>query len=121
MDLFVIWLLVLLVETNRSPYDFAEGERELVSGYNIEYVGVLFTYMFIREYGIIVFFRWLTRKIFVFYWLFGFILFFLIIVRGYVPRRRYDILMGNCWKFFFMVLSFLIFKFFVLCEFLKKE
>jgi len=56
VDLFIIWLLILLVETNRRPYDFAEGERELVSGYNIEYIGVLFAYMFISEYGILVFF-----------------------------------------------------------------
>jgi NADH-ubiquinone oxidoreductase chain 1 len=49
-------LLILLVETNRSPYDFAEGERELVSGYNIEYIGVLFAYIFIAEYGMLVFF-----------------------------------------------------------------
>jgi len=56
LDLFVIWLLILLVETNRSPYDFAEGESELVSGYNIEYIGVLFAYIFISEYGILVFF-----------------------------------------------------------------
>jgi NADH-ubiquinone oxidoreductase chain 1 len=63
-DLFIIWLLILLVETNRSPYDFAEGERELVSGYNIEYIGVLFAYIFIAEYGMIVFFSWVTRVIF---------------------------------------------------------
>jgi NADH-ubiquinone oxidoreductase chain 1 len=53
-----------LVETNRSPYDFAEGERELVSGYNIEYIGVLFAYIFIAEYGILVFFRWVTSVMF---------------------------------------------------------
>jgi NADH-ubiquinone oxidoreductase chain 1 len=46
-----------LVETNRRPYDFAEGERELVSGYNIEYIGVLFAYIFIAEYGMLIFFR----------------------------------------------------------------
>jgi len=57
LDLFVIWLLILLVETNRRPYDFAEGERELVSGFNIEYIGVLFAYIFISEYGMLVFFR----------------------------------------------------------------
>jgi NADH-ubiquinone oxidoreductase chain 1 len=56
LDLFVLWLLILLVETNRRPYDFAEGERELVSGYNIEYIGVLFAYIFIAEYGILIFF-----------------------------------------------------------------
>jgi len=57
IDLFIIWLLILLVETNRSPYDFAEGESELVSAYNIEYIGVLFAYIFISEYGMLVFFR----------------------------------------------------------------
>jgi NADH-ubiquinone oxidoreductase chain 1 len=112
LDLIVIWLLVLLVETNRSPYDFAEGERELVSGYNIEYIGVLFAYIFIGEYGMLVFFRWVTSVIFIQSWCFWLILIFLIVVRGFVPRRRYDILISNCWKFIFIVLRFLIFKFF---------
>lgn len=112
LDLFVIWLLILLVETNRSPYDFAEGERESVSGYNIEYIGVLFAYIFIAEYGILVFFRWLTAVIFLRYWGFFLVLIFLIVVRGFIPRRRYDILISNCWKFMFIVLRFLIFKFF---------
>ena len=112
LDLFVIWLLILLVETNRSPYDFAEGESELVSGYNIEYIGVLFAYIFIAEYGILVFFRWITSVIFLGYINFWIILVFLVVVRGFVPRRRYDILISNCWKFMFMVLRFLIFKFF---------
>ena len=111
-DLFIIWLLILLVETNRRPYDFAEGERELVSGYNIEYIGVLFAYMFIAEYGILVFFSWVTRVIFLGVYNFFFVLLFLIIVRGFIPRRRYDILIANCWKFIFMTLRFLIFKFF---------
>lgn len=112
LDLLVIWLLILLVETNRSPYDFAEGERELVSGYNIEYIGVLFAYMFIGEYGILVFFSWVTSLMFLNPFFFWIVLLFLILVRGYVPRRRYDILMRNCWKFIFMILRFLIFKFF---------
>jgi len=112
LDLFVIWLLILLVETNRSPYDFAEGESELVSGFNIEYIGVLFAYMFISEYGILVFFSWVTRVIFFQYSFFWVILLFIVLVRGFIPRSRYDILMGNCWKFMFIVLSFIIFKFF---------
>jgi NADH-ubiquinone oxidoreductase chain 1 len=111
-DIILIWLLILLVETNRRPYDFAEGERELVSGYNIEYIGVLFAYIFIAEYGMLVFFRWVTAVIFIGYWNFWLILLFLIIVRGYIPRRRYDILISNCWKFMFMILRFLMFKFF---------
>jgi len=112
LDLFVIWLLILLVETNRRPYDFAEGERELVSGYNIEYIGVLFAYIFIAEYGVLVFFSWVTRVIFLGFYNFWLILIFLIVVRGFIPRRRYDILISNCWKFIFIVLRFLIFKFF---------
>ena len=112
LDLFVIWLLILLVETNRSPYDFAEGESESVSGYNIEYIGVLFAYIFISEYGILVFFSWVTRVIFLGYYNFWIVLIFLVVVRGFIPRRRYDILISNCWKFISIVLSFLIFKFF---------
>jgi len=112
LDLFIIWLLILLVETNRRPYDFAEGERELVSGFNIEYIGVLFAYMFISEYGILIFFRWVTRVIFLGFYNFWIILLFIVLVRGFIPRRRYDILINNCWKFIFIVLRFLIFKFF---------
>lgn len=111
-DIFVIWLLILLVETNRRPYDFAEGERESVSGYNIEYIGVLFAYIFIAEYGILVFFRWVTSVIFISVYCFWLVLIFLIVVRGFIPRSRYDILISNCWKFMFIVLRFLIFKFF---------
>lgn len=112
LDLFVIWLLILLVETNRRPYDFAEGERELVSGYNIEYMGVLFAYIFIAEYGILVIFSWITRVIFLGFYNFWLVLLFLVLVRSFIPRRRYDILISNCWKFIFIVLRFLIFKFF---------
>jgi len=110
LDLFVIWLLILLVETNRSPYDFAEGERELVSGFNIEYMGVLFAYIFISEYGILVFFSWVTRVIFLGFYNFWVILLFIVLVRGFIPRSRYDILIANCWKFMFIVLRFLIFN-----------
>lgn len=112
LDLFVLWLLILLVETNRRPYDFAEGERELVSGYNIEYIGVLFAYIFISEYGMLVFFSWVTRVIFLNRLGFWLVLLFLIVVRGFVPRSRYDILISNCWKFISIILRFLIFKFF---------
>lgn len=112
LDLFLIWLLILLVETNRSPYDFAEGERESVSGYNIEYIGVLFAYIFIAEYGMLIFFSWVTGIIFLGSYCFWVVLIFLVVVRGFVPRSRYDILMSNCWKFMFIVLRFLMFKFF---------
>merc|ERR1719228_2030172 len=47
---FVFILFIIIAETNRAPFDFAEGESELVRGYNIEYGSILFTIIFLREY-----------------------------------------------------------------------
>jgi len=52
-----VWLVSCLAETNRTPFDFAEGESELVSGFNIEYGSVGFAVIFIAEYGRILFMR----------------------------------------------------------------
>jgi NADH:ubiquinone oxidoreductase subunit H len=60
----------------------------------------------------LVFFRWVTSVIFLGYINFWLILIFLVVVRGFVPRSRYDILISNCWKFISIVLRFLMFKFF---------
>jgi len=45
-----------LAETNRTPFDFSEGESELVSGFNIEYGSTGFVLIFLREYAIILLF-----------------------------------------------------------------
>merc|ERR1719517_398010 len=50
-----IWLISCVAETNRTPFDFAEGESELVSGFNIEYGSVGFALIFIAEYARIIF------------------------------------------------------------------
>ena len=60
----VLWVISCVTETNRTPFDFSEGESELVSGFNVEYRGVLFTLLFLREYGIILLLRAFTRVLF---------------------------------------------------------
>lgn len=56
----LLWGLVLLAETSRTPFDFSEGESELVSGFNTEYRRGGFTLFFLAEYASILFFRILT-------------------------------------------------------------
>jgi len=57
-------LVSRLAETNRSPFDFAEGESELVSGFNIEYGSGGFALLFLSEYARIIFIRYLIVLIY---------------------------------------------------------
>jgi len=89
-----------VAETNRSPFDFAEGERELVSGFKTEYRRMGFALLFLGEYGKIIFIRIFTSYFFfplLFFFnliiAFGIIILFLIF-RGTFPRFRYDFLMS---------------------------
>ena len=96
--LSLAWLASCLAETNRTPFDFAEGESELVSGFNIEYRAGGFALIFIAEYARILFMRLLYALIFLggnifslfFYFKFIFLSFVYVWVRGTLPRFRYD-------------------------------
>ena len=104
----LLWVISCIAETNRTPFDFSEGESELVSGFNIEYGSGLFALIFIAEYGRIFFLsiisasilmRLMSRSIMthtiiitlVFLWIWS---------RTTLPRYRYDLLMALAWKAF---------------------
>lgn len=111
IPLATIWFITNLAETNRTPFDFAEGESELVSGFNVEYRRGLFALIFIAEYANILVIRLFTRLIF-FRTLFPIIENIILItetialatlfvwVRATFPRIRYDHLINLTWKRF---------------------
>ena len=115
MPLFLMFLVSILAETNRAPFDLPEAESELVSGYNVEYASMGFALFFLAEYSSMILMSALTVVIFLGGWLsinalianvliapliFGlkisFILFFYIWVRASFPRYRIDQLMRLC-------------------------
>lgn len=115
LPIILIWLISCLAETNRTPFDFAEGESELVSGFNIEYGAVGFALIFIAEYARILFmsilftfiFLRVRRYYFYTYLLSSFLIFIWVWVRTTFPRYRYDLLINLAWKGFLPVTLFI--------------
>jgi NADH-quinone oxidoreductase subunit H len=116
--LFVIFLISILAETNRHPFDLPEAEAELVAGFNVEYSSMGFAAFFLGEYANMILMSAFTSILFLGGWLPpcqslafipGFvwmaikivaILFFFIWVRAALPRYRFDQLMRLGWKIF---------------------
>lgn len=104
--LSLCWASSMLAETNRTPFDFAEGESELVSGFNVEYRRGGFALIFLAEYSRILFIRFLFVVLYLggyqitlfFYFKLAIISFLFIWVRGTLPRYRYDKLIYLAWK-----------------------
>ncbi len=131
--MFILFFICTLAETNRHPFDLPEAEAELVSGYNVEYSAMGFALFFLAEYSNIILMCMLTALFFLGGWYPLFNLTFIpgvfwlalktlifiymfVIVRGILPRYRYDQLMRLGWKvflpislgFFFVLATFLI-------------
>jgi NADH:ubiquinone oxidoreductase subunit H len=92
----LMFFILILTEMNRAPFDFSEGESELVRGYNLELGGLTFCLFFLREYLLILFYVYLFCLIYMsFNYYFGLIIFYLVIlVRSLWPRYRYDMLIS---------------------------
>nr|VFU78760.1 NADH dehydrogenase subunit 1 [Proasellus aragonensis] len=116
--LAIAWFISTLAETSRTPFDFSEGESEIVSGFNTEFSSGPFALFFLAEYGSILFMSMLFSVIFIggvsgsiyFYLKISVVLFMFIWVRATLPRLRYDKLMDLSWVVFLpMSISYLIF------------
>lgn len=94
----LVWLVRIMVELLRLPFDFYEGESELVSGFNVEYGSLMFLFLVLVEYIEIIYFVYITLIMFVYinyydiFWslIFFFFLFVLVWFRVFFVRYRLD-------------------------------
>lgn len=118
--MFLVYFISGVAETNRAPFDVAEGESEIVAGFHVDYSGMAFTVFFLAEYANMILVATLTSIMFLGGWLppfnvapftyipgivwlllkIGFILFFFLWFRATFPRYRYDQIMRLGWKIF---------------------
>ena len=121
--LFVVYLVSGVAETNRAPFDVAEGESEIVAGFHVEYYGMAFAVFFLAEYANMILISALTVIMFLggwqppldmapftwvpgIAWFFGklaLVAFVFLWFRATFPRYRYDQIMRLGWKVFIPV------------------
>ncbi|MES9926382.1 MAG: NADH-quinone oxidoreductase subunit NuoH [Candidatus Thiodiazotropha endolucinida] len=125
LPLFGVYVISGVAETNRAPFDVAEGESEIVAGFHVEYSGMVFAVFFLAEYANIILISALTALMFLggwlspfhgwpllgplFDWVPGFVwlvmktaifMFLFLWLRATFPRYRYDQIMRLGWKVF---------------------
>lgn len=125
LPMFVVYFISGVAETNRAPFDIAEGESEIVAGFHVEYSGMAFAVFFLAEYAMMILISYMTSIMFLggwlspfegipglealfswvppFVWLalkVAFLLFVFLWFRATFPRYRYDQLMRLGWKVF---------------------
>ena len=128
LPLFGVYFISGVAETNRAPFDVAEGESEIVAGFHVEYSGMLFAVFFLAEYANMILISALASTLFLGGWLSplegvpllgdsalgspgllwfllktGFFLFLFLWFRATFPRYRYDQIMRLGWKVFIPV------------------
>ncbi|NDV11997.1 NADH-quinone oxidoreductase subunit NuoH [Crenobacter caeni] len=122
--MFIVYLISGVAETNRAPFDVAEGESEIVAGFHVEYSGMAFAVFFLAEYANMILIAALTSIMFLggwlspfpaswgllgasgFFWLavkMALVLFCFLWFRATFPRYRYDQIMRLGWKVFIPV------------------
>jgi NADH-quinone oxidoreductase subunit H len=131
--LFIVYWICAIAETNRAPFDLAEGESEIVAGFHVDYSGIAFAIFFLAEYANMILLAFLSSILFlggwlspfqniymlegIFSWVPGIIwliaktslfLFLYLWFRATFPRYRYDQLMRLGWKIFIPVTFFWI-------------
>ncbi len=125
LPLFLVYWISAVAETNRAPFDVAEGESEIVAGFHVEYAGIAFAIFFLAEYANMILVSTIAALLFLGGWLspfqgmpilesaftwvpgivwlllkISFFLFLLLWIRATFPRFRYDQIMRLGWKVF---------------------